>query len=104
MNASKADSRPSLVAGFFLAAAVLGGAPAIAQASNRPPNSADRNVVMTMQIDLAMRSADIHWPDGFDPEAADLFSHNQLVINATCERIWQHIVDVTRWPEWLWCK
>jgi hypothetical protein len=87
MSASKANCRPSLVARFFLAAVVLGSAPAIAQASNRSPNSADRNFVMTMQTDFAMRSADIHWPDGFDPEAADLFSHKQLVINATCERI-----------------
>jgi hypothetical protein len=55
---------------------------------------------MTMKDDLANRSRDIHWPTGFDPAKADLFSHNELVINAPCERVWQHIIDVTKWPEW----
>jgi uncharacterized protein YndB with AHSA1/START domain len=55
---------------------------------------------MTMKDDLASRSADIHWPEGFDPAKADLFSHNELVINASCERVWQHIIDATKWPEW----
>ena len=31
---------------------------------------------------------------------ADLFSHNALLINASCERIWGHIVDATKWPQW----
>jgi uncharacterized protein YndB with AHSA1/START domain len=61
---------------------------------------AERNTTMTMKADLANRSRDIHWPTGFDPAKADLFSHNELVINAPCERVWQHIIDVTKWPEW----
>jgi hypothetical protein len=55
---------------------------------------------MTMKDDLANRSPQIHWPEGFDPATADLFSHNALLIKATCERIWQHIVEATKWPEW----
>lgn len=55
---------------------------------------------MTMQRDLAQREKDVHWPSGFDPSHADLFSHNALVINASCERIWGHIVDATMWPQW----
>jgi hypothetical protein len=55
---------------------------------------------MTMKHDLATRSREIHWPEGFDPESADLFSHNELVIEATCEKIWSQIVDVKRWPLW----
>ncbi len=55
---------------------------------------------MTMKNDLANRSRDIHWPTGFDPAKADLFSHNELVIHAPCERVWQHIIDATKWPEW----
>ena len=55
---------------------------------------------MTMQDDLANRAAEIHWPTGFDPAKADLFSHNELVINAPCERVWQHIIDATKWPKW----
>ncbi|GLS22980.1 hypothetical protein GCM10007874_60000 [Labrys miyagiensis] len=53
-----------------------------------------------MQSDLANRSPDIHWPEGFDPTTADLFSHNELVINASCEKIWSHIIDATKWPQW----
>jgi hypothetical protein len=55
---------------------------------------------MTMKQDLADREKDIHWPEGFDPSQADLFSHNALVINASCERIWGHIIDATKWPQW----
>lgn len=55
---------------------------------------------MTMQNDLAHRAPEIHWPIGFDPAKADLFSHNELLIGAPCERVWQHIVDATKWPEW----
>jgi uncharacterized protein YndB with AHSA1/START domain len=55
---------------------------------------------MTMQGDLATRSPDIHWPTGFAPAKADLFAHNELVINAPCERVWKHIVAAATWPQW----
>ena len=55
---------------------------------------------MSMKDDLANRSRDIHWPAGFDPAKADLFSHNELVIDAPCERVWQDIIEATKWPEW----
>jgi hypothetical protein len=29
-----------------------------------------------------------------------LFSHNELLINAPCERVWRHIVEATKWPRW----
>jgi uncharacterized protein YndB with AHSA1/START domain len=58
------------------------------------------STTMTMKQDLANREKDIHWPKGFDPSQADLFSHNALVINASCERIWEHIIDATTWPQW----
>lgn len=48
---------------------------------------------MSMKDDLAHRSPDIHWPDGFEPVRADLFAHNDLIINASCERVW----TVFRW-------
>jgi len=50
---------------------------------------------------LGNRSRDIHWPTGFDPAKADLFAHNELVIHAPCERVWHHIIDATKWPEWV---
>jgi len=54
----------------------------------------------TMKNDLENRSPDIHWPEGFDPATADLFSHNELVIHASCERVWRNIIDAAKWPEW----
>lgn len=59
-----------------------------------------KSIMKTMHDDLANRSPDIHWPTGFDPTAADLFSHNELIINASCERVWQHIIDASKWPNW----
>jgi hypothetical protein len=53
-----------------------------------------------VQDDLAHRSPDIHWPAGFEPEKADLFAHNELIINASCGRVWTHIIEAGRWPTW----
>jgi len=53
-----------------------------------------------MKDDLANRDRDVHWPKGFEPESADLFSHNELVVSASCERVWKHIIEATKWPEW----
>jgi len=39
-------------------------------------------------------------PIGFEPEKADLFAHNDLIINASCERVWTHIIEASRWPTW----
>jgi uncharacterized protein YndB with AHSA1/START domain len=53
-----------------------------------------------MHEDLAHRSPEIHWPAGFDPTRADLFTHNEAMINAPCNRVWSHLVDATKWPQW----
>lgn len=55
---------------------------------------------MTMKQDLTNRSAAIHWPTGFAPEQADLFAHNEIHVDASCERVWSHIVDASNWPAW----
>ena len=81
--------------GYAALALALAGMAAWSHTANR----AWRNV-MTMKQDLANREKDIHWPQGFDPSQADLFSHNELLINASCERIWSHIIDANRWSEW----
>jgi uncharacterized protein YndB with AHSA1/START domain len=78
---------------------LLAGGTARSQSAKLDPQ-AERKTTMTMQDDLANRAAEIHWPTGFDPAKADLFSHNELVINAPCERVWQHIIDATKWPKW----
>lgn len=38
-------------------------------------------------------SQDIHWPNGFHPEQADLFAHNEIVVHASCEKVFANIVD-----------
>ena len=55
---------------------------------------------MIYQYDLAERSADIHWPEGYDPRDADLFSDNHIAIDRPADAIWQHLIAATSWPEW----
>jgi uncharacterized protein YndB with AHSA1/START domain len=50
--------------------------------------------------DMAMKSADIHWPEGFSPADADLFAHNEVFIDAPTSTVWQHIIAAEKWPEW----
>jgi hypothetical protein len=78
---------------------LLAGGSAWSQTA-KPNPQVERKTTRTMKDDLANRSPDIHWPAGFDPAKADLFSHNELVINASCECVWHQIIDATKWPEW----
>ena len=84
----------------FLAAAALATLGVLSARATNQPADQERTSIMTMKDDLANRSPDIHWPPGFDPLKADLFSHNELFINASCERVWQHIIEATKWPQW----
>ena len=58
------------------------------------------NEALTVNGDGAQRAKDIHWPDGFHPEQADLFAHNEIVIRASCEKVFTNIVDAETWPSW----
>jgi hypothetical protein len=78
-----------------LATLALAGMAAWSHAADQTGNN-----VMSMKSDLANRDKDIHWPQGFDPSQADLFAHNEMLINASCARIWSHIIDASKWPEW----
>jgi uncharacterized protein YndB with AHSA1/START domain len=87
----------------ILALGLGGGSTAWSQTTHAASATAapiPRRTTMTMKHDLANRSPDIHWPEGFDPSHADLFSHNALHIDASCERVWSHIIDATKWPSW----
>jgi hypothetical protein len=64
-----------------IAALALAGSLAPARANHQGSS------ITTMKQDLADRERDIHWPEEFNPSQADLFSHNALLINASCERI-----------------
>jgi uncharacterized protein YndB with AHSA1/START domain len=74
--------------------------PAECQVSDKQDPQGKGVSTMTMKNDLANRSRAIHWPDGFDPTMADLFSHNELFINASCQHVWSYIIDATKWPQW----
>jgi hypothetical protein len=75
--------------------ATLAVAPATFAQEKRPMNEA-----LTVNEDGAKRYSDIHWPDGFHPEQADLFAHNEIVVNASCETVWGHIIEAEKWPAW----
>jgi len=36
-----------------------------------------------------------HWPAGFERAMVDLFAHNDLTINPSCERVWSRIICST---------
>jgi hypothetical protein len=78
---------------------VFGLTGAGAQASHAVDHSPGY-IAVSMKNDLARRSRDIHWPAGFEPEKADLFAHNELTVDASCERVWTHIIEASRWPTW----
>jgi uncharacterized protein YndB with AHSA1/START domain len=82
------------------AAVTLGLSAAGRVAADQAPAPVAPHAHGTMKIDLAARSHGIHWPAQFSPKAADIFSHNELLMEAPCERVWQHIVDATNWPLW----
>ncbi|SIO41787.1 SRPBCC family protein [Paraburkholderia phenazinium] len=91
---------PRALALLAIAGSALEAFPAFSQGSMQPTAQPATNDVKTMQFDLQHRSREIHWPEGFNPETADLFSHNETVIHASCERVWDNIIDATKWPQW----
>jgi Polyketide cyclase / dehydrase and lipid transport len=50
--------------------------------------------------DLADRSPEIHWPDGYDPADADLFAHNDITINRPVKTVWRNLINASAWPKW----
>ena len=50
--------------------------------------------------DLIERSVNIHWPDGYDPDHADLFAHNTTIIDAPARTIWAKLTAAAAWPTW----
>ena len=105
-NAPAAPQTESRKGGRLPSRLLLCGTAAMILLTQATPSSGQSDqdtrgsTAMTMKDDLAHREKDIHWPQGFDPFKADLFSHNSLLIHASCEKIWSHIVDATTWPSW----
>jgi hypothetical protein len=61
------------VAGFLLALTM--GIVATAFPQSREAKT--MNEALTFNADGARRHSDIRWPEGFHPEQADLFAHNE---------------------------
>ncbi len=55
----------------------------------------------TTAADLPHRDPAIHWPAAFDPSTAKIFSHNELLIHASCHRAFTRLADLTSWPTWF---
>ena len=53
-----------------------------------------------ISLDLAKANQDIHWPAWFSPVTADLYTHNEITINAAPAVIFHHIVEAEKWPGW----
>ena len=73
---------------------------AIAMGQARTVGSKQINAALASNGDGAERSREIHWPNGFHPEQADLFAHNEIVVHAPCQKVFANIVDAQGWPEW----
>ena len=58
------------------------------------------NEALTINGDGAQRNPDIHWPKGQHPEDADLYAHNEIMVNASCKTVFANIVDAQSWPSW----
>jgi uncharacterized protein YndB with AHSA1/START domain len=68
--------------------------------TTRSSHNLMEGTVMSIIEDVQRRSAHIHWPQGIVPEQADLFAHNDIVIAAPPQRIWEHLIRATAWPDW----
>jgi hypothetical protein len=78
----------------------VAAAGAIAAGRAQTVGSKPTNEALTFNGDGAQRSKDIHWPDGFHPEQADLFAHNEIVVHGSCKKVFANIVDAPVWPSW----
>ena len=50
--------------------------------------------------DLTQASPQIRWPEGFRPQEADVFVHNEVDIHAPAAVIWENLIDASKWPDW----
>jgi hypothetical protein len=54
----------------------------------------------TVFRDWRQRSPEMHWPTPMLNGAAEIFAHNQIEINASCETVWDHLINAELWPHW----
>src|SRR5277367_4151193 len=66
---------------------------AVALGRAQAARSKPANEALTFNGDGAQRSNQIHWPDGFHPEQADLFAHNEIFVHASCKKVFINLAD-----------
>lgn len=50
--------------------------------------------------DWRERSPEVRWPTPMFNGAAEIFAHNQIVINASCDTVWDRLIHAELWPQW----
>jgi hypothetical protein len=92
---------PLVVCGLFLVAATAAKAdtelPAITVTGKTTPTPRPGD---TVSRDWAERSPEVNWPTPMFSGAAEVFAHNQIVINASCDTVWDHLIHAALWPHW----
>ncbi len=71
---------------YLFLASLCAGAPAGAQ---------------TTAQDLPRANPDMAWPADLDPSVADIFNHNQLAMQQSCEVVYSWLSAPQDWPSWL---
>ena len=54
----------------------------------------------TVSRDWRERSPEVNWPTPMFNGAAEIFAHNTIVINASCDAVWDHLIHAELWPHW----
>ena len=54
----------------------------------------------TVGRDWVERSPEMNWPTPMFNKSAEIFAHNQIVINASCETVWNRLIHAEQWPHW----
>jgi len=45
-------------------------------------------------------SEKINWPEGYAPEEAGFFVHNEIDIHADPQVVWDILIEAEKWPDW----
>src|ERR1700727_1550704 len=81
---------------------ILGGVIAVGltffcASSNAQAKEKKMNEALTINGAGAQGNRDLHWPEGQQPEDADLYAHNETMVNASAETVFANIVAAQSW-------